>query len=134
MIDDINRNIIDRIVVERSKQLDSAIFGEIQQIAIEYGIETRITMNEKAIADALKKQIPYKPKEYEDKYYACNCGNILLMKWKKYPTELTPKSKGLPYCLACGQKLDWNTNDNTCVCCGEIIPEGRQICPKCERG
>ena len=21
---------------------------------------------------------------------------------------------------------------NTCVCCGEIIPEGRQVCPKCE--
>jgi predicted nucleic acid-binding Zn ribbon protein len=22
--------------------------------------------------------------------------------------------------------------DNTCVCCGAIIPEGRQICPMCE--
>ena len=22
--------------------------------------------------------------------------------------------------------------DNTCVCCGEIIPEGRQTCPSCE--
>ena len=21
---------------------------------------------------------------------------------------------------------------DTCVCCGEIIPEGRQVCPKCE--
>lgn len=24
-------------------------------------------------------------------------------------------------------------NDNTCVCCGAQIPEGRQICPKCEK-
>lgn len=24
--------------------------------------------------------------------------------------------------------------DGRCVCCGEIIPEGRQVCPKCERG
>lgn len=24
--------------------------------------------------------------------------------------------------------------DNTCVCCGEIIPEGRQVCPSCESG
>lgn len=24
-------------------------------------------------------------------------------------------------------------NDNTCVCCGVQIPEGRQICPKCEK-
>ena len=23
-------------------------------------------------------------------------------------------------------------NENTCFCCGEQIPEGRQICPKCE--
>ena len=22
--------------------------------------------------------------------------------------------------------------DNRCVCCGEIIPEGRQVCPNCE--
>ena len=21
-----------------------------------------------------------------------------------------------------------------CVCCGEIIPEGRQVCPQCEGG
>lgn len=23
-------------------------------------------------------------------------------------------------------------NDNRCVCCGQIIPEGRQVCPICE--
>lgn len=23
-------------------------------------------------------------------------------------------------------------NDNRCVCCGQIIPEGRQVCPVCE--
>lgn len=22
--------------------------------------------------------------------------------------------------------------NNTCVCCGQIIPEGRQVCPQCE--
>lgn len=26
-----------------------------------------------------------------------------------------------------------NAVDNTCVCCGEIIPEGRQVCPRCEK-
>lgn len=25
-------------------------------------------------------------------------------------------------------------NENRCVCCGEIIPEGRQVCHKCEKG
>ena len=24
--------------------------------------------------------------------------------------------------------------DNRCVCCGEIIPEGRLVCPACEQG
>lgn len=24
-------------------------------------------------------------------------------------------------------------DENRCVCCGAIIPEGRQICPICER-
>lgn len=27
-----------------------------------------------------------------------------------------------------------DNNENTCVCCGEIIPEGRQFCRKCECG
>ena len=22
-------------------------------------------------------------------------------------------------------------NDNTCICCGDQIPEGMQVCPKC---
>ena len=57
---------------------------------------------------ALEKQIPKKPKEYEDKYYACpNCGNVTMMKWERYPDSLMDKSNGLPYCLGCGQCLDW---------------------------
>lgn len=24
-----------------------------------------------------------------------------------------------------------NQNSNTCVCCGEVIPEGNQVCPNC---
>ena len=23
--------------------------------------------------------------------------------------------------------------ENRCICCGDIIPEGRQVCPQCER-
>ena len=62
-----------------------------------------------AAIEALDKQIPKKPKEYEDKFYSCpNCENILLMKWKKYNTELMDKSNGLPYCLGCGQAINWS--------------------------
>jgi predicted SprT family Zn-dependent metalloprotease len=60
---------------------------------------------------ALEKQVPYKPKVYEDKYYACKCYNILLERRKIYPKVLMPKENGLPYCLACGQKLDWSEEE-----------------------
>lgn len=57
---------------------------------------------------AREKQMPKRPKEYEDKYYGCpTCGNVLLHKWEKYPDKLMDKSNGLLYCLGCGQKLDW---------------------------
>ena len=62
--------------------------------------------------EALAKQIPKKPKEYEDKFYACPvCGNVVHHKWAKYPIKLMPKSVGLPYCLNCGQRLNWRDDD-----------------------
>lgn len=48
--------------------------------------------------EALEKQIPKKPRLVEDKYYECACFNNLAFKFE---------SPGLPYCLSCGQKLDW---------------------------
>ena len=58
---------------------------------------------------ALKKQIPMKPVCIEDKMWCCPvCDNHLLPKWVKYPTELMPKTEGLPHCMSCGQKIDWN--------------------------
>lgn len=60
------------------------------------------------VIEALEKQIPYKPQEYEDKYYGCKCGEVLLEKWEEYPKKLMDKRWGLPYCLGCGQKLDWS--------------------------
>ena len=63
---------------------------------------------------AVEKQIAKKPKEYEDKFYGCPvCGNVLLHKWEKYPAKLMNKKNGLPYCLGCGQKLDWSDEDDT---------------------
>ena len=40
---------------------------------------------------------------------------------------------------ACGgeiatQRVVIPPRDNRCVCCGEIIPEGRHVCPRCEAG
>ena len=59
--------------------------------------------------EALEKQAPKKPIEYEDKYYGCpTCGNVTMMKWEQYPDIPMSKIYGLPYCLGCGQVLDWS--------------------------
>ena len=71
--------------------------GCAQNIAIEMAI------------NALEFRTPKKPDCIEDKMWCCPvCDNHLLPKWVKYPTELMPKTEGLPYCMSCGQKIDWN--------------------------
>lgn len=63
----------------------------------------------KVVCKALEKQIPKKPICVEDKMWCCpKCYNNLLNKWVKYPTKLVPKSAGLPYCMSCGQAIDWS--------------------------
>ena len=63
----------------------------------------------KMAINALENQIPKKPYCIEDRMWCCPvCDNHLLPKWVKYPTELMPKTEGLPHCMSCGQKIDWN--------------------------
>ena len=62
--------------------------------------------------DCIEKRIPKKPICIEDKMWVCPvCDNNLLNKWVKYPTKLVPKSAGLPYCLGCGQAIDWSDEE-----------------------
>ena len=87
---------------QRLELIEKCYRGEVEDYkqALEIGVK------------ALEKQIPKKPIEYEDKFYACPiCRNVLLHKWEKYNTELMDKSNGLPYCLCCGQKLDWSDEE-----------------------
>ena len=59
--------------------------------------------------NALEKQIARKPDCIEDKMWCCPvCNNHLLLKWVEYPNKLMPKTAGLPHCMSCGQKIDWN--------------------------
>lgn len=70
---------------------------------------TRAEENAKIAIKALEKQLPKKPIEYEDKYYACpDCGNVLMCKWEKYPTILEDRKNGLQCCLSCLQAIDWS--------------------------
>lgn len=84
--------------------------------------------------EAIEKQIPMKVTHEATIYklHTCpRCKNVV-DKFEKIGSTIFRITAD--YCNFCGQKLDWNVSDNTCVCCGEIIPEGRQVCLKCERG
>jgi hypothetical protein len=94
--------IINKIAVERAEFIDNAIFGEIQEIAVENGIETKIVLNEKAVLNALEKQIPKKPKDYPLSDGQCpSCNAVFDYDWKA-------KSR---FCQNCGQALDWSDEE-----------------------
>lgn len=105
-------NRVEHIMVERNKAMDKAVFGEINQIVKDNEIYTTVTLNEKAIVDAVQKQIPQKPKFYDTKFRqrgkkygeyvtienAYNCPKCNCTVWE------TDKAK---HCDNCGQALDW---------------------------
>lgn len=79
---------------------------------------TMVADNARTAIEALEKQLPKKPIEYEDKYYACPiCGNVLMHKYEKYPTILADRKNGLPCCLSCLQVIDSDLVDSTVTGC-----------------
>ena len=94
------KKIVEKIIIERNKTVDSAILGEIQKIATENGIETKITLNEKAVAEALEKQIPKKPRVDDNDWLCCrSCDETFSLN-----NGLHQRNK---YCGNCGQAIDW---------------------------
>jgi rubrerythrin len=104
-------SIIEKIIVERNEAVDSAILGEIKQIATEEGIETKIILNKKNVADALRKQIPQKP-DYEGDGYD-DVGNLVYDTWicpncgDRYEVDYEIHQ----YCPMCGQRIDWSKGE-----------------------
>lgn len=96
-------SMIEKITIERNKKVDSAILGESQKIATENGIETKIVLNEKKVADALRKQIPQKPIYWCNKLYICP--NCHIAEYIKQRDALDT------YCGFCGQKIDWSEGE-----------------------
>ena len=61
LTDSFDFGFTEKLIIERNKSVDSAVMVEIKKIAVEGGIETKFTLNERNILNALKKQIPQKP-------------------------------------------------------------------------
>lgn len=93
-------SMVDKIIIERNKNVDSAALMEIRKMAIENGIETKFILNEKAIMNALVKQIPQKAKitlhGTTDWNTRCRCPIC--------DKDLFDSQK---YCTECGQRIDW---------------------------
>lgn len=112
--------IIDKIAVERAKFIDNAIFGEIQQIAVENGIETKIVLNEKAVLNALEKQIPKKPViKFGEKpvthnygrlmqFFCPGCGRHIIAMYETDVLRGGGISNDVKGCYSCLQRIDFS--------------------------
>ena len=90
--------------IEAKKEIEHNVFCNTDNFEMTISKECY-----KTIINALNKQIARKPVCIENKMWCCPvCDNHLLPKWVKYPTELMPKTEGLPHCMSCGQKIDWS--------------------------
>ena len=85
---------VHKIVVERSKTLDTMLFAEIQSIAREYGLTERVVLKEQVVYKALSKQVPQKP-------IIDSNGRVQCVNGHNQPVQ------HYKYCPMCGQLMDW---------------------------
>lgn len=106
-------SVIEKIIIERNEKVDNAILGEIQKIANEEGIETKIILNKNAIADALRKQIPMKPIFVDTRFrnhgrrISDGCSLAECYKCPNCKSHIFHVFDSEHYCIHCGQALDW---------------------------
>ena len=95
--------IENKIMVEQVEKIDNEICERIKDIAVLNGIDDVYVLDRKAIISALEKQVPKKPKIYNNIYpkdlyecSLCGCGLRANKSWKD------------TYCPNCGVKIDWS--------------------------
>ena len=85
------------ISIQRNKETEKAVIGEMQFILIEHGIRTEIILNEKFIVNAVNNATPKKIIVTKDMYPICP-------KCKNEVKESFHCSAS--YCSICGQALE----------------------------
>lgn len=85
------------ISIQRNKETEKAIIGEMQSILIENGIRTEIVLNEKFIVNAVNNATPKKIIVTRDSYPICpKCKNEVVESFHCSAS----------YCSICGQALE----------------------------
>lgn len=94
------QEVVEYISVKRKERLENAVFGEIKEMVKGNEHFTMIELNETAIIDALKKQIPIKP----------------------YTRDLWELGTAMGYfCPTCGYDFPVNYFEPHCCKCGQAI-------------
>ena len=107
-------DFINKVYFEWEKDINNKVLCEIKQKAIENGVITEYVFNERAIMEALEKQIPKKPTPHKVEVEKIKIGNA---NWGKGTTIYKcPNcnefiSRTYDYCYNCGQALDWSDTE-----------------------
>lgn len=95
--------MIERVLIQRNKTVDDMVLGEIRKIATENGIDTIITLNDKAIIQALKNFVEVRHGEWIEIVKDIGRGRTIT----SYQCSLCDvyTAKELNYCPNCGAKM-----------------------------
>jgi hypothetical protein len=91
------QEVTEYISVKRKERLENAIFGEIKEMVKDNEHFTTIELNEKAIVEALEKQMPQKVIVSGYITYCPRCKEVL------------ETAESINYCTDCGQALKWDS-------------------------
>lgn len=97
--------IIEKIIIERNKEVDSALLCTIRRIATENGFETRYILSENAVIKVFEKNNPKRAIHDEPNWVICpSCGGSVCL---ENVLEHIHNNENT-YCEHCGQALDWS--------------------------
>lgn len=103
---DMTVSATNQMIVQQVESIDDAICKQIHDMAVSNGIDDVFVLDKKQILSALEKQIPKKPKIYNNVYPKdlyecpdCQCGLRSNATWKD------------TYCCNCGLKIDWSDTE-----------------------
>lgn len=102
---------VENIYVTRQKAIEGAIVGEITRIATENGFDTYIPINENALIEIFKKQIPTKPINKNRICVSKSINGDVSYSYDYHCPMCDEKLRVFEHHCPCGQALDWRDTE-----------------------